>query len=158
MSKLRSRMERISRLKKSGNNSRLNNFDLFLTGALVGLYSKQLLVSPEDLPDVKSSVIDQKHSQPLDSKNQTDTSLERTQSFAVSDRLSSSVSDYVSSFESDALTSFSKGFYTAQVDYIAKAFEGSSNTGLAKLRAGQINNCTLQKSHCCAQCEILLYY
>ena len=132
MSKLRSRMERISRLKKSGNNSRLNNSDLFFAGALIGLYSKQLFVDQEQSPNIQNSRTNQKHSQLLDKKNETDTSLERTQSFATSDRLSASVSDYVSSFDSEAVTPFSKGFYTAQVDYIAKVFDESSNIQLAK--------------------------
>jgi hypothetical protein len=43
VSSLKSRMSRISRLKKSGNNSRLNTVDLFFVGALVGLYSKKIL-------------------------------------------------------------------------------------------------------------------
>ena len=68
MTGLKSRIQRLNRLKNSGNGSRLNPIDLFLVGALAGLYSKKLLVD-EDKSANNSSGISQVQAQKVEVKD-----------------------------------------------------------------------------------------
>ena len=145
MTGLKSRIQRLNRLKNSGNGSRLNPIDLFLVGALAGLYSKKLLVD-EDKSANNSSGISQVQAQKVEVKDEIANGLGKTQSHATSERLSASVSDYFEKLESTDASTFSKGFYTAQVDYIAKAFDQSANSDLANFTRKSIAQVESEKN------------
>ena len=53
---------------------------------------------------------------------------EKLKSISTTDRLSNSVSDYILKVEKQGYSDYAKGFYTSQIDNIAKVFATSSET------------------------------
>ena len=101
-------------------------------GALAGLYSKKLIIQNDVQSVSKSSNPKSLDSNQIRESAREEQSgaehLETLKSIFNSDRLSNSVSDYVSRLEKQDYSDYARGFYTSQLDNLAKAFAVPSKT------------------------------
>ena len=134
MANLKNRINSI-KVKRSIEQKGINSLDLFLVGALAGLYSKRLIIENIDQGVSRNSDSRSLHS----TQNQTllegelsepeiGEYSEKLKSISTTDRLSKSVSDYVLKLEKQEYSDYAKGFYTSQVNNIAKVFAAPSET------------------------------
>ena len=135
MANLKNRINRLSKLRGPVEQKGINSLDLFLVGALAGLYSKRLIIENVDQGVSRSSDARALHSTQkqtlLDgefSEPQSGEYSEKLKSISTTDRLSKSVSDYVLKLEKQEYSDYANGFYTSQVDNIAKVFATPSET------------------------------
>ena len=135
MANLKNRINRLSKLRGPVEQKGINSLDLFLVGALAGLYSKRLIIENVDQGLSRNSDAGTLHSTQkqtlLDgelSEPQSGEYSEKLKSISTTDRLSKSVSDYVLKLEKQEYSDYAKGFYTSQVDNIAKVFAAPSET------------------------------
>ena len=135
MANLKNRINRLTKLRGPVEQKGINSLDLFLVGALAGLYSKRLII--ENVDQGTSRNFDPKPPHPTQNQTLTDVDLsapqsgeyaEKLKSISTTDRLSNSVSDYILKVEKQGYSDYAKGFYTSQVDNIAKVFATSSET------------------------------
>ena len=126
MANLKNRINRLTKLRGPVEQKGINSLDLFLVGALAGLYSKKLIIQ-NDIQSVSKSFNPESldSNQIRDSAREEQSDIEHSESLKSifkSDRLSNSVSDYVSRLEKQDYSDYSNGFYMGQLDNIAKAF------------------------------------
>ena len=132
MANLKKRIQKLTRLRGSVEQKGINSLDLFVVGALAGLYSKKLIIQ-HDTQNV-SSVSDSNSAQvpktqlSQDEQANGNAYSEKIKSISTTDRLSNSVSDYVLKLEKQDYSDYARGFYTSQLDNLAKAFAVPSNT------------------------------
>ena len=74
-------------------------------------------------PEQARNVLDGNLSEP-----QSGEYAEKLKSISTTDRLSNSVSDYILKVEKQGYSDYAKGFYTSQIDNIAKVFATSPET------------------------------
>ena len=131
MANLKKRIQRLTKLRGSVEQKGINSLDLFLVGALAGLYSKKLIIQNDVQSVSKSSnpkSLDSNQTRESAREEQSDAEYSETpNSIFNSDRLSNSVSDYVSRLEKQDYSDYSNGFYMSQLDNLAKAFVVPSN-------------------------------
>ena len=135
MANLKNRINRLTKLRGPVEQKGINSLDLFLVGALAGLYSKRLIIENVDQGASKNFDAKTLHSTQNQTLTDVDLSLpqsgeysEKLKSISTTDRLSNSVSDYILKVEKQGYSDYAKGFYTSQVDNIAKVFATSSET------------------------------
>ena len=135
MANLKNRINRLTKLRGPVEQKGINSLDLFLVGALAGLYSKRLII--ENVDQGTSRNFDPKTLHPTQNQTLTDVDLsapqsgeyaEKLKSISTTDRLSNSVSDYILKVEKQGYSDYAKGFYTSQIDNIAKVFATSPET------------------------------
>ena len=135
MANLKNRINRLSKIRGPVEQKGINSLDLFLVGALAGLYSKRLIIEHVDQGVTRNTDGKVLHS----TQNQTLAESEfsepqngeysgQLKSISTTDRLSKSVSDYVLKLEKQEYSDYAKGFYTSQLDNIAKVFIAPSET------------------------------
>ena len=97
MANLKSRIKKLSSIRGSIKQRGINSLDLFLVGALTGLYSKKLFISNDDQSGARSSsgsgIVVKKNDEKTDPIEGEYSNTIKP--FATAERLSSSVSDYV---------------------------------------------------------------
>ena len=132
MANLRKRIQRLTKLRGSVEQKGINSLDLFLVGALAGLYSKKLIIQNDvqsTLKSFDSNSVDLNQVRGSTKEEQSDIEYSETlNAIFKSDRLSNSVSDYVLKLEQEDYSDFSRGFYSGQLDNIAKVFTNPTNT------------------------------
>ena len=126
MANLRKRILKLQKLRGSVAQKGINALDIFLVGALTGLYSKKLLIEQEVSgktlgPDSSNNTVGKSQQANVSEVVGSDHS-EKLKSLSTADRLSKSVSDYVLKLEKQDYNDYAKGFYTGQLDNIAKIF------------------------------------
>ena len=130
MANLKNRIKKLTNLRGTVKQKGINSLDLFLAGALAGLYSKKLFISNDIHTEGRKSpnpeITVKKNPQQFESS--VGEYSNTIKPLATSERLSSSVSDYVLKLEKQDYIDYSRGFYTSQVDNIAKVFSGPTTT------------------------------
>ena len=132
MANLRKRIQKLTKLRGPVEQKGINSLDLFLVGALTGLYSKKLLIQNDTqkvsrVSDSGSAQVTKTQLSQDEQANGNEYS-EKIKSISTTDRLSNSVSDYVLKLEKQDYSDYAKGFYTSQLGNLAKAFAVPSNT------------------------------
>ena len=132
MANLKNRINRLTKLRGPVEQKGINSLDLFVVGALAGLYSKKLIIQ-NDVPNVNKKLQhkDVSNQRPiLESQKENSDNLyaEKIKSISSVDRLSTSVSDYILKLEKEDYSDYSRGFYTSQIDNLAKVFAAPSTT------------------------------
>ena len=130
MANLKNRIKRLTKLRGPVEKKGINSLDLFLVGALSGLYSKRLFIQNEDenltgnVKHSSSTYVQQQH--PI--HHDDNSYAKQLKAVSSEERLSKSVSDYVLKLEKEEYSDYAKGFYTSQLDNIAKVFASPSDT------------------------------
>ena len=132
MANLRKRIQKLTKLRGPVEQKGINSLDLFLVGALTGLYSKKLLIQNDTqkvskVSDSGSAQVTKTQLSQDEQANGKEYSA-KIKSISTTDRLSNSVSDYVLKLEKQDYSDYARGFYTSQLDNLAKAFTVPSNT------------------------------
>ena len=118
MANLKKRIQKLTKLRGPAEQKGINSLDLFLVGALTGLYSKKLIIQ-NDFQKV-SGGSDSELTQGRTAQVSKDDAAtgnaysEKLKSVSTTDRLSNSVSDYVLKLEKEDYSDYARGFYTGQ--------------------------------------------